>query len=82
VKTAKLDLEDAEIFDEMRQFFGLVVPDVQILPPPMVVFVFNILELIMSSVNSGVTGPNFTKFSRGIHTSFVLLTCTARVELS
>jgi len=32
----------------------------------------------MSSVNSGVTGPNFTKYSHGIKVSFALLMCTAR----
>jgi len=39
---------------KMRQFFGSVVP----------------LRSQMSKVNSGVTGPNFTKFSHNIEASF------------
>jgi len=35
-------------------------------------------RLQMSKINSGVTGPNFVKFSHNIETSFTLLTHTLR----
>jgi len=53
---------DPEIFDQIGQFFGRVVPDVHKL----------------SSVNLGVTEANFTKFSHDIQASFALLMRTLR----
>jgi len=32
----------------------------------------------MSPVNSGVTGPNFTKLSHDIQASYALILCTTR----
>ena len=61
-KIAKIGPVDPEILDQIGPFFGHVIPDV----------------LKMSPVNSGVTGPNFTKFSHDIQASFALLMCTLR----